>query len=60
MITSRNLSEKIAVDYVATLHKKAQDGTISKFSKQDIQRIAKDNGLNLDVDAALEWFKNLC
>lgn len=60
MITSRNLSENVAVDYVATLHKKAQDGTISKFSKQDIQRIAKDNGLNLDVDAALEWFKNLC
>ena len=60
MITSRNLSEKVAVDYMATLHKKAQDGTISKFSKQDIQRIAKDNGLNLDVDAALEWFKNLC
>lgn len=60
MITSRGLNEKVAVDYVATLHKKAQDGTISKFSKQDIQRIAKDNGLNLDVDAALEWFKKLC
>lgn len=60
MITSRGLNEKVAVDYVATLHKKAQDGTISKFSKQDIQRIAKDNGLNLDVDTALEWFKKLC
>ena len=60
MITSRNLSEKVAVEYVATLHKKALDDTISKFSKQDIQRIAKDNGLNLDIDAALEWFKKLC
>lgn len=60
LIDARGLSEKVAVDYVTELHRKAQKGTVSKFSKQDIQRIARDNGLNLDVDRALEWFKRLC
>lgn len=60
LIDARGLSEKVAVDYVTELHRKAQEGTVSKFSKKDIQRIARDNGLNLDVDRALEWFKRLC
>lgn len=55
-----NLNEGTAVSYLETLKNKALNGTISKFSKEDIQRIAKENGLNLDVEKALDWFKKLC
>jgi hypothetical protein len=57
----KNISEGTAVSYLESLKKRVNSNSpISSFLKQDIERMAKANGLNLNAEQALEWFKKLC
>jgi hypothetical protein len=57
----KNISEGTAVNYLESLKKRVDSNSpISSFLKQDIERIAKANGLSLNAEQALEWFKKLC
>jgi hypothetical protein len=55
-----NLKEGAAVGYLESLRDSARKGNVLKFTKEGIAKIAEKAGLKLDVDKALEWFKQLC
>jgi hypothetical protein len=55
-----DLKEGAAVGYLESLRDRARKGNVSKFTKEGIAKIAEKAGLKLDVDKALEWFKQLC